>query len=131
MKGVLRVATAGIALAVLAACASPTLRSDQLGMIRDTRIGAVLTDAAGMTLYTYDKDEAGKSHCTGVCAVAWPPVTAPEGATARDGFTIIARPGGEHQWAYRGQPLYTYRWDREPGDVGGDGVDAVWHAARS
>ncbi|HUM18196.1 MAG TPA: hypothetical protein VL086_21070, partial [Candidatus Nitrosotalea sp.] len=35
--------------------------------------GEVLTDAQGMTLYTYDKDTAGKSNCTGECAEYWPP----------------------------------------------------------
>ncbi|MGN6305865.1 MAG: hypothetical protein ACTHNH_13670, partial [Mesorhizobium sp.] len=33
----------------------------------------IYTDANGMTLYTYDKDEAGKSNCYDKCATNWPP----------------------------------------------------------
>jgi predicted lipoprotein with Yx(FWY)xxD motif len=36
----------------------------------------VLADARGMTLYTYDKDEPGKSNCNGLCAHFWPPLRA-------------------------------------------------------
>ena len=39
-----------------------------------------LTNAAGMTLYTFDKDSAGKSVCNGACATNWPPLMA--GASA-------------------------------------------------
>lgn len=86
-----------MALSLLAGCVSPSLRADQLGMTHPSRLGAVLTDAEGMTLYTYDKDAAGTSRCTGVCAFAWPPLTAPADATARDGFTLIDRPDGSRQ----------------------------------
>ena len=36
----------------------------------------VFTDAKGMTLYTFDKDTAGKSACNGPCAANWPPLMA-------------------------------------------------------
>jgi predicted lipoprotein with Yx(FWY)xxD motif len=100
------------------------------GTTGDTSLGKVLTDAKGLTLYTYDKDEPGKSNCTGLCAVAWPPVTAPEGASATAGFTVIERGSGTRQWAYKGRPLYTYVFDMSPGDVKGDGDDGVWHVAK-
>ena len=45
-------------------------------MEADTSAGKVLTDAKGMTLYTYDKDEAGKTSCYDKCAVNWPPFAA-------------------------------------------------------
>jgi predicted lipoprotein with Yx(FWY)xxD motif len=94
---------------------------------RTTRKG-VLTDAKGMTLYTYDKDTAGVPTCTGACAIAWPPAKAPKGAKASGGMTVIAARGGNF-WAYNGHPLYRYAKDRKPGDVTGDGVGGVWHAA--
>lgn len=31
----------------------------------------VLTNAVGMTLYTFDKDASGKSACNGPCAANW------------------------------------------------------------
>ena len=43
--------------------------------IRDTKIGPVLTDAKGDTLYWYAKDtKDGPSTCTGACLAAWPAV---------------------------------------------------------
>lgn len=33
---------------------------------------AVLTSGAGATVYTFDKDTAGKSNCGGGCLAAWP-----------------------------------------------------------
>ncbi len=116
--------------AALAACATPEFGAKGPGETRTTKAGEVLVDARGMTLYTYDKDTPGKSACTGICAVAWPPVLAAKGAEAHDGFTLIAR-GDERQWAYKGHPLYGYIRDTEPGEVTGDGADGgVWHAAR-
>ena len=39
----------------------------------DSSMGKIYTDHNGMTLYTFDKDEAGKSNCYDQCAVNWPP----------------------------------------------------------
>src|SRR5258706_7110801 len=43
--------------------------------------GSYMTDFAGMTLYTFDKDTAGVSTCYGGCAQIWPAYTS--GATAQ------------------------------------------------
>jgi predicted lipoprotein with Yx(FWY)xxD motif len=44
-------------------------------------MGGMLTDAKGMTLYTFDKDtQAGKSACSGPCLSAWPALVAPADA---------------------------------------------------
>src|SRR5262249_11544235 len=40
----------------------------------------IYTDANGMTLYTFDKDEKGKSNCYDKCAANWPPLKAEAGA---------------------------------------------------
>jgi len=41
-------------------------------------VGGILVNAAGMTVYTFDKDVAGsgKSMCSGPCSTAWPAVMA-------------------------------------------------------
>ena len=44
--------------------------------VTQTDKGPALTDAKGMTLYTFDKDSAGKSACSGKCAENWPPLIA-------------------------------------------------------
>jgi predicted lipoprotein with Yx(FWY)xxD motif len=95
-----------------------------------TAKGAALVDAKGMTLYTFDKDEGGKSACNGKCAENWPPLTADAGGTAAANYSIVTREDGTKQWAYKGKPLYTWIKDAKPGDTTGDGVRDVWHIAK-
>ncbi|MGB3416199.1 MAG: hypothetical protein WBG88_16005 [Mesorhizobium sp.] len=91
----------------------------------------IYTDAHGMTLYTFDKDGKDVSNCTGTCASNWHPLKA--SATAKDEgeWTVIKRKDGSHMWAYDGKPLYTYAKDKKAGDMKGDGVGSVWHAAKA
>jgi predicted lipoprotein with Yx(FWY)xxD motif len=91
--------------------------------------GKVYTDGQGMTLYTFDKDAAGKSNCDGDCAVKWPPFKAESGAEADGDWTLVERSDGTMMWAYDGKPLYTYEGDKKAGDMTGDGVGEVWHLA--
>lgn len=91
-----------------------------------------LTNAAGMTLYTFDKDPTGggKSACNGPCATNWPPLLAQDGEHASGKYSIVKRDDGTQQWAYMGKPLYLWMKDKKPGDKTGDGVKNVWHAAK-
>ena len=97
--------------------------------VADTTAGKTLVDAKGMTLYTFDKDTAGKSACNGGCAKNWPPLMA-MGASASGDWTVLTRDDGMQQWAYKGKPLYTWSKDTKPGDATGDGfLNNQWHAA--
>src|SRR6185503_2750172 len=62
----------------------------------------MLTDARGMTLYTYLKDTPQQSNCNDACAAQWPPVVA-TGAPPSDVWTVVTRTDGSKQWAYRGK----------------------------
>ncbi|HDR9178748.1 TPA: ATP-binding protein [Burkholderia vietnamiensis] len=94
-------------------------------------VDGVLTDARGMTLYTFDRDTlAGKSACSGNCAIKWPPLTADGTDNAVGDYTLVVRDEGTKQWAYRGKPLYLWSQDKAPGQVTGDGYMNVWHAAK-
>ena len=100
--------------------------------IRSTTAGKVLADGRGMTLYTFDKDIAGKSMCNDQCAVLWPPLVAKEGTNAPANWSAITRTDGSKQWAYEGKPLYTFAEDVKPGDVTGNGYyGGMWHVAKS
>lgn len=88
----------------------------------------VLADAAGRTLYTFDKDAPGKSNCTGGCLAAWPAFIAKSDAMATGEFGLIA---DTRQWTVNGKPLYYYVGDAKPGDRTGDGQGGVWHAVAS
>jgi predicted lipoprotein with Yx(FWY)xxD motif len=85
-----------------------------------------------MTLYTFDKDTAGVSNCTGTCSTIWPPYTS--GATAQGQFptniTVITRADGSKQFAYKGMPLYYNQKEVKPGDIMGDGIGGVWHLVK-
>jgi len=113
-------------LAVAAGCASMSTPDG----VRAS--GGKLTDKAGMTLYTFDKDPAGagKSVCNGGCATNWPPLAASAGERRSGNWTVVVRDDGSRQWAYKGKPLYLWVKDQKPGDVTGDGFRGVWHVAR-
>lgn len=97
----------------------------------DSAKGKVLTDAKGMTLYTFDKDAGGKSACNGPCATNWPPLMAAADAKAANGYSIVVRADGSKQWAHGGKPLYTWKNDKKPGDITGDGfLNGAWHIAK-
>ena len=89
-----------------------------------------MTDAAKMTLYTYDKDSAGTSACYDDCAKNWPPYLGKEGDKMAEGWTLAERKDKTMQWAYDGKPTYLYAGDKKPGDMMGDGKGGVWHALK-
>lgn len=124
MRSLLRSLLAGAALT--AAFALPAFAADP-AMTADTSAGKVLVDHNGMTLYSFDKDSAGKSACNGDCAKAWPPLMAEAGAAAMGDYTLVTRDDGTLQWAYKGKPLYLWVKDKAPGDVTGDKFKDVWH----
>ena len=118
------VAAFSLALASAAFAAPPTKTGT-------TTKGSVLTDAKGMSLYTFDKDSEGKSACNGPCATNWPALKAEASDKADGGYTIITRDDGSKQWAYKGKPLYTFAKDTKAGDVTGDGfLNGAWHLAQ-
>ena len=98
--------------------------------VQDLKLGKVLADPNGMTVYTFGKDKPGKSNCNGDCAAKWPPVKAAADAKPFGDYSIITRDDGTRQWADEGRPLYTYAKDQKPGDVGGDFVNGVWHVEK-
>ena len=100
-------------------------------MVGTTEKGKVLTDAKGMSLYTFAKDADGKSACNGPCATNWPPLAASADAKAMGDWTVITRDDGAKQWAYKGKPLYAWTKDTKPGDTTGDGfLNGAWSLAR-
>lgn len=112
--------------------AEPMAAGSEIGplALQETAIGAVLVDANGMTLYTFDKDTENKSNCSGKCAEAWPPLMAPAEAQPTGKLTVATREDGSNQWAYQGKPLYLWVKDEKPGDTTGDNFKNVWHVVR-
>jgi predicted lipoprotein with Yx(FWY)xxD motif len=94
-------------------------------------MNGMLTDAKGMTLYTWDNDkEANKSACTGMCLMNWPALAADAAAKDMGDWKVVTRDDGSKQWAYKGKPLYYFRMDAKMGDTSGEGRGMVWHIAK-
>ena len=100
---------------------------DRPRTIKVSSAGPILTDARGMTLYSFSYDAPGKSNCYGKCEKAWPPLHAKRGDKAIGQYSIIRRKDGSRQWAVRGMPLYYWSKDQAPYDTTGEGVNGAWH----
>ncbi len=118
-----------VGILVLGACTVVDSGSTPMNVF-DTKLGKVLADSKGMTLYVFDKDTAGTSKCMEKCIVAWPPLLADVGDKAWGIFSVIERADGTRQWAYDNKPLYRWSKDKKPGDVTGHGVRDGWHIVR-
>ena len=78
-----------------------------------TKLGTILVDSHGHTLYLFKADKGKKSACSGACAVAWPPLTVHGKPTAGAGaraslIGTIRRSNGAAQVTYNGHPLYRF-----------------------
>ena len=97
--------------------------------VRSTRLGKVLVDSRGRTLYLFRKDSGTKSACFGACATAWPPLRAsgkPKvGAGAHASMVATTkRSDGSPQVTYNRHPLYRFHGDAKAGDTNGEGLNA-------
>lgn len=103
--------------------------------LRTTRLGRILVDANGRTLYLFLEDVGGRSSCYDGCARVWPPALAADeapkvgpGLIARKLTTVARRGSRLRQLVYNGHPLYTVDSDAKPGDTTGQGVFNTWFA---
>lgn len=97
-------------------------------------LGTIVTDSKGRTLYRFDNDTTNPSvsHCTGACAVKWPPVTG-SGQVTLNGVdqseaSTVTRPDGSKQLTIGGWAVYEFSGDSGPGDTKGQGVGGTWFA---
>lgn len=100
-------------------------------------VGPVFADDSGRTLYAWrmagawckdahdplpegaDARLVMYAEKAPTCAQQWPPVVASEDAKPIADWSVVTRPDGVKQWAYKSQPLhYSYK-DRLAGDVNG------------
>ncbi len=150
----------GLALAWLVTfAASGALASGPPVTTRWTQDGLVFATAAGMTLYTWTREDSapGKSLCTNeryagekivtgetmpypaadkrkTCIDKWFALAAAPDATPQGLWSLVARYDGSKQWAYDGHPLYASNRDIKPGDVNGlgysrRGLEDSWRPA--
>ena len=86
--------------------------------LASSKLGKIVVDRGGRTLYLFAADKGGKSTCTGACAVTWPPYKV-----------------GAKQVTYHGHPLYFYAGDGQtPGSTKGEALDTFggsWYVVDS
>ena len=102
------------------------------------KLGQIVVDSKGFTLYDFHKDKGTKSSCYGACASVWPPLTSEGTAQAKGGAVAsmlgtTKRTDGTIQVTYAGHPLYTYTADTKPGEANGNDFSsygAQWYALK-
>jgi predicted lipoprotein with Yx(FWY)xxD motif len=99
--------------------------------VANSKLGDILVDGEGRTLYAFTKDQGDQSACSGECATNWPALTGT--ATAGTGaqaslLSTATQASGTDQVTYDGKLLYHFAGDAKPGDTNGQGVGTVWFA---
>jgi predicted lipoprotein with Yx(FWY)xxD motif len=104
--------------------------------LHKTKLGMILVNSSGHTLYLFAKDRNDKSACSGSCPRFWPPLLSHTKATAGPGVRAsllgtTKRSNGSLQVTYNRHPLYTFALDKQAGQTHGEGnfaFGARWYA---
>lgn len=101
------------------------------------KLGTVLVDGKGRTLYMFVPDKRKKVTCVRTCAAIWPPVKLPKGvrvvARRRARLSLFGSdhdPAGGQVVTYSRWPLYTYIADTAPGQAKGQALNlngGLWY----
>ena len=103
-------------------------------VVKTAKVGGrtILVNRSGLTLYHLSVERRGHFICTSkACLAEWHPLVVARGVTPSGvkSLSVVKRPDGRRQVAYKGGPLYTFDEDKKPGDMNGDGFQDVgtWH----
>jgi len=102
--------------------------------VATTKLGQILVDGKGLTLYLFVADTSTTSTCNSSCATVWPPVLttgAPQAGAGANASLLgtTTRTDGTTEVIYAGHPLYYFVQDKSAGDTTGQGVNsfgALW-----
>ena len=104
----------------------------------DAKLGTILADDKGMTLYTLTSAGAAVT-CDATCTAVWPPLELPSGVLTPTstpdvtGLGTTAGPTGTTIVTHDGLPLYRFSRDQTPADALGEGIQSfggVWHVVK-
>ena len=103
--------------------------------VATSKLGRILVDSRGRTLYLFEKDKRGRSACAGTCATYWPPLLTKGKPTAGSStkktlLGITRRADGTTQVTYGGHPLYRFVQDTKGGQTSGQDLQdfgAGWY----
>ena len=149
MQSKVLVTAATVAVALLAAACGGTTQSTAaaspspspaaaagmtIAVATNAKLGQILVDGKGMTVYLWVADTATTSTCYTTCATFWPPVLttgAPKAGAGAQASLLgtTTRTDGMVQVTYAGHPLYYFQKDKQAGDAtgqGSNGFGALW-----
>jgi predicted lipoprotein with Yx(FWY)xxD motif len=124
------IALAAIAAVGLALASTGQAAGSAAGLkTRHGKLGTLLVDAKGHTLYLFQKDKSKTSRCSGDCATAWPPLLTTgkptaSGSARKSLLGTTKRSDGTTQVTYHGHPVYFFAKDKKAGDAKGQAVNA-------
>ena len=104
--------------------------------VAKSRLGRILVDSRGITLYDFVADKHGRSSCYGACEAYWPPLLTKAKPHAGTGVRAsllgtTKRKDGKLEVTYNHHPLYYFIGDRKPVQATGQGLNqfgAPWWA---
>ena len=107
---------------------SPSSTGSKVAVATNAKLGQILVDDKGMTLYLFVADTGTASTCYTSCASIWPPLLtdgAPQAGTGADASKLgtTNRTDGKVEVTYAGHPLYYFVQDKAPGDTKGQGIN--------
>lgn len=109
--------------------AQPIPAAGTMIAVGGTKLGQVLVDGSGRTLYLFAADTSTQSTCnSSACVQYWPPLLtngAPQAGAGVNGSLLgtTKRQDGTTEVTYAGHPLYYFVSDKKSGDVTGQGVN--------
>jgi predicted lipoprotein with Yx(FWY)xxD motif len=111
-----------------AASPTPAAAGETIKVATDAKLGAILVDEDGKTLYLFVADKSTSSTCYSSCATLWPPVLTTGAPVAGTGTTAsllgtTTRTDGKVEVTYAGHPLYYFIQDKKAGDATGQGIN--------
>lgn len=109
------------------ATAAATVSTKKVG-----KLGTILVNSKGFTLYMFVPDKQKKVTCKGSCAVVWPPLKVKKGQQTTAGGAAKQNLLGMDGTVvtYNRWPLYTYVLDTKPGQAKGQAINkngGLWY----
>src|SRR6266852_4690844 len=107
---------------------SPVANGATIAVATNSKLGQLLVDGKGITVYLFVKDAGTISTCYTSCAQIWPPVLTSGPPQAGAGATAsllgtTTRTDRTVEVTYAGHPLYYFVQVKQPGDATGQGID--------
>src|SRR5260370_11868469 len=131
-SALLAAACGGTSPATAAASPSPnpspsTAATGTTTAVAPSKLGQILVDGKGMTVYLFVVDTSTTSNCYTSCATIWPPVLTTGAAQAGAGANAsllgtTTRTDGKTEATYAGHPLYYFVQDKTASDTTGQAI---------